>query len=1258
MKYTFTHRANHALLILLFFSFSAFAQLPNFTLTVTPTAQTCLGNGSLTFAVAGNNPAASIDYTVYLLPNTTTPVSTVTSATLGGLVNGTYQVVATQSLGGSSNTSTATVTIANNVTPLTYNLVPTNVRCGTDGKITVNVTSGTAATYEITAGPVTAPAQAGNVFSNLPVGVYTVRVYNNCGEAVVISTTLLQLTPGIIIATGAPTDAELPSCTTISVGNIYQPGANQNIFYPVTGTFTVFPPGSGAPIVVTTVMTGPTNPNVMSADIPFYYDQQYTYNLKITDACGNIYTKNNNVVNEEIEVHYTGSFPNCNDQLMTLTPVNYRGPYTITFTSAPAGFIPANFNSGHPTFTTPEAVYGAIGNPVPSGNYSVSLTDACGHTATTSFEVEPPDVSPSISGDAACGSPAGTISIIVPNRGVASVIITAAPPAYTGTLPDDVSEYINAFGGFEMTGMPLGTYIFVITDTCGDTYTETFTLQVTGGAANLTFLQRPGCDNGFGSVRILVANSAFTQVLISGAPAAFTEALPFDASGNIATNGGFYMNSLPAGTYTFTTTDVCGIARTEQYTINGYAELVNNFTVIPHCGAFDLQVAHTAVAGTYLEAFWLQRYNPVTGTWGHPQTGEVYIDGTLPSSGNSILLTNNATMLTLGYTGQFRVIKVFYVFSNGSTINSRCLHEVANFVFEDAPEITDAYSFPCAGGLNEVIIEATGVAPLTYKITTKNNQPFVVNNGTSNLFSGLETATYNFQVSDNCGNIRNIQFDINALDPVEIEATGFCEGEASTLTIQEFSFLTYEWYKEGTPGTILSTTGTLAFPSFNSATDAGTYMLEITYSANTGSCLNQTLEYVVTPNILPNAGADGAIAFCNDGTVLDLNAYLTAPFDAGGTWVETTASGALTGSSFDTQGVAGGTYTFTYTVDGLCNLSDSATITITLKDIPAAPLLTAVPAVCEGENVQLNAQSVPGAVFQWTGPNGFTSSLANPLIAQAAPDISGSYSATVTVNGCTSPAATVAVTVNPLPQFTLQGNTLLCEGQSTVLSVAPGNFSDAQVTYVWFEGGQPMGIATSGIEVFATGTYDVTVTFNGCTATQSITVAPNLNAFDFDLEAGCIDEAYIISVINLTGITGDEAQYAWSGPVAYTFTAGPDADISEHEAGEYTVTVTSADGCTVTKSLPVDNTFCKIPRGISPNGDEWNNSFDLSNLDVQHLIIFNRYGLKVYEADNYVDEWHGQSDSGDLPTGTYYYVATLSAGLQKTGWVYVQREVR
>jgi gliding motility-associated-like protein len=84
-------------------------------------------------------------------------------------------------------------------------------------------------------------------------------------------------------------------------------------------------------------------------------------------------------------------------------------------------------------------------------------------------------------------------------------------------------------------------------------------------------------------------------------------------------------------------------------------------------------------------------------------------------------------------------------------------------------------------------------------------------------------------------------------------------------------------------------------------------------------------------------------------------------------------------------------------------------------------------------------------------------------------------------------------------------------------------------------------------------------------------------------------------------------------------------------------------------------TDANVPKGISPNGDTFNDKFNLSHLCVANLKILSRYGLTVYEADNYIDEWPGQSEKGDLPTGTYYYVISLKNGEQITGWTYLQQ---
>ena len=93
-----------------------------------------------------------------------------------------------------------------------------------------------------------------------------------------------------------------------------------------------------------------------------------------------------------------------------------------------------------------------------------------------------------------------------------------------------------------------------------------------------------------------------------------------------------------------------------------------------------------------------------------------------------------------------------------------------------------------------------------------------------------------------------------------------------------------------------------------------------------------------------------------------------------------------------------------------------------------------------------------------------------------------------------------------------------------------------------------------------------------------------------------------------------------------------------------------------------------IPNAFSPDGDgindTWNIRGGLYNYPNNNLVIFNRWGLKVYEADGYNNNWdgtnNGNSNSGNdskLPVGTYYYVLDLNSNGKnvKKGFIYLTR---
>src|SRR5690606_33690784 len=103
----------------------------------------------------------------------------------------------------------------------------------------------------------------------------------------------------------------------------------------------------------------------------------------------------------------------------------------------------------------------------------------------------------------------------------------------------------------------------------------------------------------------------------------------------------------------------------------------------------------------------------------------------------------------------------------------------------------------------------------------------------------------------------------------------------------------------------------------------------------------------------------------------------------------------------------------------------------------------------------------------------------------------------------------------------------------------------------------------------------------------------------------------------------------------------------------YILVEVNSNGCITTAESEItaypSNPNCIITQGLSPDDTLGYNDFlDLSFLasrtGIANVQIMNRHGRLVYEKDNYVNEWRGQSTEGELlPTGTYYYVISFAA---------------
>jgi PKD-like domain/FG-GAP-like repeat len=160
---------------------------------------------------------------------------------------------------------------------------------------------------------------------------------------------------------------------------------------------------------------------------------------------------------------------------------------------------------------------------------------------------------------------------------------------------------------------------------------------------------------------------------------------------------------------------------------------------------------------------------------------------------------------------------------------------------------------------------------------------------------------------------------------------------------------------------------------------------------------------------------------------------------------------------------------------------------------PPAPVAGSNSPVCEGHPLQLTAAAVPGATYHWTGPNGFSSGQRNPILPDVTTAASGDYSVTLSVDRCSSSAATTTVTVRLDPAVKITAPASVCPSATSLTAAVP---AIAGAAYSWSitNGTITSGLGTESI-TFTSGTSGstqlaVTVTAtNGCSSTASKTVA-------------------------------------------------------------------------------------------------------------------------------------------------------------------------
>ncbi|XZF16370.1 T9SS type A sorting domain-containing protein [Chitinophagaceae bacterium MMS25-I14] len=394
----------------------------------------------------------------------------------------------------------------------------------------------------------------------------------------------------------------------------------------------------------------------------------------------------------------------------------------------------------------------------------------------------------------------------------------------------------------------------------------------------------------------------------------------------------------------------------------------------------------------------------------------------------------------------------------------------------------------------------------------------------------------------------------------------FCQNDSVILHAPAVPGYSYQWIYGST-----TVNGSNSYTAYNS----GSYTVTITDS---NQCSSTSTPDSVTVFSLPSAtvSPSGSASICQ-GSSITLNANTGTGLHY--QWNENGSN--ITGATTAMYTAANNsTYTVIITDSNSCK--NAASVTVSVLPFPVA---SATPAgsttVCQGGQVDINANAATGLTYQWLYNNSIINNAAASLYSAST---SGLYSVIVSNGaGCSDTSAGINVTVLPLPFVTASaaGLTTFCAGDSVRLHAT----ANAGTTLQWTVGGNGISYATDSLfTAKISGSYTVTATnAAGCSSTSpaiNVTVNPVPNTYItyFGSLSFCQDGAVV-----LTGSTPTGLAYQWMkdgnpipNAITYSYIVA--------QQGTYTLYETNGYGCS-RLSNPVGVTvFPKPQPAINKNG--------------------------------------------------------------------------
>ena len=420
---------------------------------------------------------------------------------------------------------------------------------------------------------------------------------------------------------------------------------------------------------------------------------------------------------------------------------------------------------------------------------------------------------------------------------------------------------------------------------------------------------------------------------------------------------------------------------------------------------------------------------------------------------------------------------------------------------------------------------------------------------------------YMVSATNNCGSsTASVQVNVNAIPSNVVASSNLqtvCIG--STLNLSGSASGTgNSWSWTGPAGF----TSTAQNPSVNitQANQAGNYA--VTVSNNCGaSSASLIINVATTPlNVLASSNTNNA---CISGT-LNLSGTATG---AVSNWNWTGPGGFTSGNQNPSLQITNINQSGNYSViaSNACG-SSTASVIVNVISAPSNVVATSTSTTaCIGTSISFTG-TASGQIttWNWTGPNGYSSSQQNPTLAITQQSQQGTYQVSAT-NNCGSSTASVSVNVNstPLSLTASVSSPDACIGTSISLS---GNATGSVTGWNWTG---PAGFSSSNqnpvlnlTQTSQSGQYFVTATTVCGSLTASVQVNAQAPPSGVVASAGS-SNLCVGSSVNLTGIAnGSVNTWSWTGPNAFTSPSqNPVINVlQQSHAGNYIVIATNDCG--------------------------------------------------------------------------------------------------